>query len=98
MSSYHARRLLLGRSYWSQSQALFARLTTQPTGQRKWLYNNLIRSLVQGGVWDKLDALYIFAAADQATALTNLRSSSFGATAVNSPTFTADSGFLGAAT
>jgi len=73
----------------------FARLSSQPTADRAALYNTLIVSLNAAGVWSKLDALYVFAAADAATARTNLISSSFGATAVNSPTFTADEGYAG---
>jgi hypothetical protein len=56
----------------------------------------MIDALVTAGVWAKLDALYMLAAADAAAALTNLKSSSFGITAVNSPTFTADQGYTGA--
>ena len=82
-----------GRGYVTQASAFFARLATQPTGTRKALYNTLIKSLVEGGVFAKLDTLHIFAAVDAATALTNLVSASYGATAVNSPTFTADQGY-----
>lgn len=84
-----------GRAYSAQARAFFSRLSVQPTDTRKGQYNTLITSLVSAGVWAKLDALYMFAAADQATALTNLVSSSYGATAVNSPTFTTDQGFNG---
>lgn len=73
--------------------AFFARLATQPTSLRKRQYNTLITSLVGAGIWDKLDALLVLAAADSATALTNLKSSSFAPSAVNSPTFTTDRGF-----
>lgn len=73
-----------------------ARLATPPTLARKQAYDRLIYGLEQAGVWSKLDALYIFAAADEATALTNLVQSSYGATAVGSPTFLADLGYTGA--
>jgi hypothetical protein len=77
-----------------EATAFYARITT-PSRTRKLAYNALIYSLKNSGVWDRLDALYMFAAADQATALTNLKSSSYGATAISSPTFTADTGFTG---
>jgi len=61
-------------------------------------YTTLVNGLVADGVWNKLDALYIFATQDSATALLNLKSSSYNCTAVNGPTFTADRGFTGATT
>lgn len=76
-------------------EQFLVRLTTPPTTARIAAYSALIEALVDAGVWTKLDALYIYAAADQATALTNLVSSSYGSTAVNSPGFTADLGFAG---
>ena len=82
--------------YCAQATAFFQRLATQPSAPRKVLYNTMIASLVSAGVWSKLDTLYMFAAADQATALTNLVSASFGATAVGAPAFTTDQGFTGA--
>ncbi len=81
--------------YCAQATAFFQRLASQPSTVRKVLYNTMIASLANAGVWSKLDTLYMFAAADQATALTNLVSASFGATAVGTPTFTADQGFAG---
>jgi hypothetical protein len=57
------------------------------------LYADAIDALVSAGIWAKLDALYLFAAPDSSTALTNLKSSSFGITAVSAPDFTADRGF-----
>jgi hypothetical protein len=70
----------------------FGRLATQPTSARKTLYDTMIKALVSAGVWSKLDVLYLFAAADQATALTNLVQSSYGAAVHGSVTFTADHG------
>ena len=90
-----SRGLLTPPSWCSQAQAFFARLATQPSAARKVQYNTLIASLANAGLWSKLDALYVFAAADQATALTNLISSSYGASAVGAPAFTTDQGFTG---
>lgn len=94
-----AGRAVLSRAtYCAEALAFFGRLATPPTEARKALYDALISALVAGGVWGKLDVLQVYAASDQATALTNLIQSSYGATAVNSPTFTADQGFTGAST
>jgi hypothetical protein len=61
------------------------------------MYRNLINGLVSdsGGLWAKLDALYFLATDTAAHALLNLKSTSFNATAVGSPTFTADQGYAG---
>lgn len=82
----------------AEVQQFFDRLITLPTAPRQALYADLIDALVAAGVWSKLDALWVYAAADQATALTNLKSSSFAATLVTSggtPTFTTDVGYTG---
>lgn len=54
------------------TQAFFNRLFTPPEATRALLYGNLIDALVSVGVWDLLDCLYVFAAADHVSALTNL--------------------------
>lgn len=82
-------------SYSAESLAFFARLSTQPSAARKAIYARLIDALIYAGVWAKLDALYILAASDAATARTNLKSSSYGLTSVGSPTFEADGGYNG---
>lgn len=66
-----------------------------PGATRAGHYTTMINSLVSAGVFAKLDGLYMFAAASQATALTNIISSLYSATAFNSPTFTTDVGFAG---
>lgn len=86
---------LSDKAYSAESQQFFSRLSTQPSIARKDQYAALIDSLVGAGVWAKLDALYIFAAADSVTALTNLKSASYTASAVSSPNFTVDHGFAG---
>jgi hypothetical protein len=93
-----SRGTLSAVPYCQPAVSFFQRLATQPTAARKALYNALISSLVSAGVWSKLDALYVLAAADQATALTNLVQASYGATAANAPAFTADQGYVGANT
>lgn len=80
-------------SYDPATTALIARMTTPPSGARAALIDACIRSLKVAGVWDKLDFLYFQAAHDAQAALLNWVSSSFDATAVNSPTFTTDRGY-----
>lgn len=75
--------------------AFLARLTTPPTTERAALYNTFIVDLKAAGVWDKLDVLYLMAAADSQAARLNLKSSSFTLNTLNSPTFTADRGYNG---
>jgi Bacterial Ig-like domain len=58
-------------------------------------YQGLIDGLVADGVWSKFDVLYVFATQDSTTALLNLISSSFNATANGAPTFTTDRGYTG---
>ena len=84
-----------GVSYDAAATALFARFTTPPTSARKAVINTLIVALKDAGVWSKLDALYLFAAADSQAARQNWVQDLYNATAVSSPTFTADRGYNG---
>lgn len=93
MSGFISCPYIAGNTYSSEAAQFFARLASQPTDTRKGIYNTMIASLVASGVWAKLDALYIFAAAASATALTNLKNSSYGASVVAAPSFAADSGY-----
>jgi hypothetical protein len=79
----------------AEAAKLFARFTTAPTGARKTLINNLIRSLKQAGIWSKLDAFYVMAAADAQAAQRNWIADAYNLTPTNSPTFTADQGYQG---
>ncbi|RWL19735.1 MAG: hypothetical protein EOR57_14170 [Mesorhizobium sp.] len=84
-----------GASYTTEAEALFARFTTPPTAARKVLINSFIVSLKSAGVWTKLDALWIMAAADSQAARQNWKVDLYNLTAVSSPTFTTDRGFAG---
>lgn len=59
---------------------------------RQSLVDALIAGLRADGVWSKLDRLWVFAAENSASALTDMVADSL-ATAVNSPTFTTDRGY-----
>lgn len=87
--------ILAGPRYLAQAKALFARMTTPPTRARMNLINQMIGALLDAGVWQKLDALYVMAAADSQAARLNWIADQYNLTAVNSPTFTVDSGYTG---
>ena len=71
---------------------------TAPSAAQQELQNTLITDLKTAGVWDKLDALYVFATdGDSDYATLNWKSPSNNeADKVNSPTFTENRGFTGA--
>lgn len=61
---------------------------------RQMEVNTLIAGLKTDGVWTKLDRLWLLAAENEPSALTDLVADSL-ATATNSPTFTTDAGYAG---
>lgn len=65
------------------------------SGQRALLVNNLIRTLQQTGIWSNFDRIWLFAAENSQSALRDIKASA-AATATGSPTFTANSGYVGA--
>jgi len=82
----------------AEAQQFFDRLLTPPDDARALVYAAFIDALVAGGVWAKLDGLYVFCAADEGTALTNLVSSNYTATrreSAGTVTFTVDEGVSG---
>lgn len=85
----------VGVVYSAEAAALFARFTTPPDPTRKLLIDSLIVSLKTAGVWPKLDALYLTAAADSQAARRNWVADQYNLTAVSSPTFLADRGYTG---
>ena len=68
-----------------------------PSNSQVALQSALVTDLKAAGVWDKLDVFYVFATnGDSDFATLNWKApSSHQVTKVNSPTFTADSGFAG---
>jgi hypothetical protein len=77
----------------AEAEALVARMSTAPNATRKAVIDTLVGSLKTAGVWAELDIFYVLAAHTQQAALLNWVSSSYDATAVNSPAFVADRGF-----
>ena len=84
-----------GGAYEAEASALFARFTTPPTDTRKGQINTLIKALKTAGVWTKLDALYLMAAADSQAARQNWIADQYNLSAVSGPTFAADQGYTG---
>lgn len=87
-------RILVGRTRLSidpDAQAIFNAFTTPPTVLRRAQITAVINALKTAGVWQTLDVLHVYAAADAQAALINWkRPGTYNATLVNSPTFVAD--------
>jgi hypothetical protein len=84
-----------GVSYDAAASALFGRFTTPPSDARKGQINTLITALKTAGVWAKLDALYVMAAADTQAAMRNWIADAYNLTTSAAPTFVADRGYTG---
>lgn len=104
MNRFGAHRSLLSRSsiVTTAYTNFIARVSVDDTHAAA--YRQLFYGLTMDGFFDAsgnsnlLDVLYIFRTADSTTALLNLVANTFAATAINSPTFTADSGYTTANT
>lgn len=79
-----------------ETAAAISAMTTPPTAARAALINTFILSLMNAGIWSRLDTLYVLAAATSQAALLNWKSpGTFTGTLVGAPTFTADRGYTG---
>lgn len=96
MSGFGALAYALPEIY-SQTQKLIGRMAITPTPTRIWQIDQLIRGLVQAGIWWKLDAMWVCAAHTEQAALLNWINPGVTFTAVNngSTTFTPNVGFTG---
>lgn len=85
------------RNYDAASSAIFNAFTTPPSIPRKLDIDTLVSALKTASVWDRLDWLYVTAAADSQAARINWKDpGSFTLTpSVTSPTFAADRGYTG---
>ena len=82
--------------YDPDAKAIIAAMVPTPSVGRQALINSTVVQLKAAGIWDQLDLLYFFAAANQQNALLNWKNpATFTATAVNSPAFAVDRGFTG---
>jgi hypothetical protein len=86
------------KGYCDEFQTVYDSMTTPPDADVAAAQNTMVQSLVDGGVWDKLDVFYLFAQSTNGDgeALKNwISPGTYDATAVNAPTFTAFEGFTG---
>lgn len=89
---------VINSTYDTATSTVLSAMTSQ-TNARALLIDNLIRGLKGYGIWNQLDALYMFAAIDSASSRINWKNpGTFNATVAGSPTFTVDRGFTGNAT
>jgi|GEM_PF-6530399 len=82
--------------YEPETTALLARMTTQPCSDRIVLINNLIKDLKAYGIWNKLDAFYMFASHsnNNGEALLNWIKNSHNCTVNGVMSFTIDRGLI----
>lgn len=97
MVSPAVRTVLLGGPS-PEARAIFAKMTTPPTGQRRSQIDACIKALKSAGVWTQLDALYMLAANDEQASRINWKNPANSLTAVNAPTFSANLGWTFAST
>lgn len=89
------RKSLAAHALRAETSALLARMTVQPSAAYAAACDRLIRSLIDAGVWGKLDALYVMAAHDPQAARLNWRQAAYDLTAVGSTMHTALRGYQG---
>jgi len=82
--------------YAAEATALFDAMSVQPNETRKGHIDTLIAALKAGGIWSKLDLLYLTAAHDAQAARLNWKApGSFALTPANNPTFLTDRHYAG---
>lgn len=86
-----------GSLYCAEFQAVYDKWTTKPHADTAAIFNTMVETLVDGGVWDSLDIFPFFAVHtnDDGEALIDWIHPDSTLTAVNSPTFTPYEGFTG---
>jgi hypothetical protein len=85
-----------GAAFSPFSLAIFEAFTTPPTDERKVTIDTMVKALVAAGVWDVLDVLHVYAAADaQASRINWVDPGTYDGTSTAMPTFTADEGYTG---
>lgn len=80
----------------AETTALIGAMSVAPDTAHASAIDGLVVALKSAGIWSKLDGLWVFAAHhEQASRLNWINPGGTAATAVNSPTFTADAGWKG---
>jgi hypothetical protein len=83
-------------SYETESETLFAAMSSEPDATRKGHIDTLVAALKTAGIWTQLDMLFILAAHDSQAARLNWVNPGTDTLAVsNAPTFTTDQGYTG---
>lgn len=77
------------------AQAIIDRMTVAPSIDTKLAINNLVLDLKTHGVWDKLDALQVYAAHTQQAGLLDWKRTGVSASLSGSATWDADDGIIG---
>ncbi len=62
------------------AEALFARMTVQPSEAERYIYSDAIDALQLAGIWDQLDAIYSYGVHDEQAALLNWKGATFDCT------------------
>ena len=76
--------------------AFASAMSVAPSAARVALIDAFVRAIKAGGLWARLDVLYLIAAHDEQAGRVNLMAPGhYTCTAVNSPSFVADRGFAG---
>jgi len=82
-------------AYEAETISLLSRMDVRPTNGLKDLINKTIKDLKSEGIWDKDDCRYFFNLHTQQASNLNWKSTGYTITAVNSPVWTAYSGYTG---
>ena len=82
----------------TESLALFARMTVQPTQKQKLVINDTIKALKNAGIWDLLDVFVMLYSHDIQSAYLNWKQTAYIGSPTNSPIFTPYSGVVSSTT
>ncbi len=83
-------------SYDAETAAVIAAMTTPPVDARKALIFQLVRTMKAAGAWQRLDALWLLAAATRQASLVNWKNpGTYNLTELEQPTWAADAGYTG---
>jgi len=89
-------RILTSFDVCTEYFAVYEEMTTTPSYEDAMIQNQFVETLVDNGIWDKLDLLYITAQPNATDALLNwISPGDYTATVTGSPTFIAYEGYTG---
>jgi hypothetical protein len=85
----------IGLAFEGETEALVARFSNAPTGDRKLLINTTMKSLKRETILQSFDCLWFIAGSDAQSSHQNWIADKHNLTPVGSPTFTPDRGYAG---